>query len=111
MSMSLVAVLEQLRGCVVAYPDEETFRRGYPREHAAALRRTNDWAWWSQSDRVVGTLVFPTPGIDLAVCCAERLAIPARVAFAHELAVAFARVFPREVIIRIYLEAVWTPMP
>lgn len=105
--MSLAAVLEQLRGVVAAYPDEEVFRRGHPREWAATLRRTSDWDWWAQDDRMVGALVFPALGIDLAVCWASA----ERVRRAREFVPVLARVLPRDLVVRIHAEVFWGGAP
>jgi hypothetical protein len=64
-------------------------------------RRSGYWIWDT------APVMYPPTAPDLALCWAEKLASEARVAFARELAVVLARVFPREVTIRIYLEVFW----
>jgi len=67
-------------------------------------------AWCPREQRLVACapprppVMYPAADVALARRWAEQAA---RVAFAHELAVVLAKTFPREVVIRIYLEAFW----
>jgi len=118
----LAAALAQLRAEVDRFPCEETLRAeihaagtlgGVSAAADSALRRTAGygWTWWPRKSRLVTPLAYPPTAADVARRWAEQLASTARVAFARELAVVLAKTFPREVVIRIYLEVFWPLMP
>lgn len=98
----LAAVHAQLRAKVEKVPSTRRRHCGHYPPSGAVLWRTAAYGWvWLMPSTVAATTA------DLTRCWSEKLAIEARVACARELAVIFAKQFPREVIVRIYLEVFW----
>ena len=99
----LAAALAQLRAEVERVPSERRRSAAHYPPPGSVLWRTaaQGWVWLPRG------AVPDAARVDPARCWAEKLASMARVAFAHELAVVLAKTFPREIIIRIYLEAAW----
>jgi hypothetical protein len=97
----LAAVHAQLRAEVEKVPSTRRRQHAYYPPSGSVLWRTvaHGWVWLLPSAAAVPDLARRG--------WAEKLASETRVAVAREIAVIFARTFPREVIIRIHLEVFW----
>ena len=82
------------------------FRSGFGGRYWIYHSGEEGWAWYPRGSHP-HIILAPARDFDSARWSRDEARRRERVAVAHELAVAFANTFPREIIIQIYLEVFW----
>jgi hypothetical protein len=83
------------------------YRSGFGGQHWVYRSGEEGWAWYPRGCHPL-ILLAPARDFDPARWARDEARRHERVAFAHELAITFEGILPRDIIIQIYLEVFWS---